>query len=279
MVYTAEISRASPGCFVFLIDQSASMADEVGGKVGGKRKADAVADAINRLIHSLVIKSTKSAGIRDYFEVGAIGYGNSIQSAFGDVFPGRFLVPISDIASQPLRIEERVRRMESGEGPDQRVRTPVWVDPVAKGDTPMCKALELAYKVIEPWVDANPLSYPPVVINVTDGDARDGNPEKTAQQLMNLTTQDGNLLLFNCHISSQLAAPVLFPGDESALPGKLARRLFRMSALLPPNLRQAAKNEGFAPTETARGFAFNADLIEIVRFLDIGTRPSIEQLP
>jgi hypothetical protein len=27
-------------------------------------------------------------------------------------------------------------------------------------------------------------------------------------------------------------------------------------------------------TETSRGFAFNADMVSLIRFLDIGTRPS-----
>ncbi|MCY0933311.1 hypothetical protein [Streptomyces sp. H34-S4] len=30
MPYTAEISRTNPGCFIFLVDQSASMSDPIG---------------------------------------------------------------------------------------------------------------------------------------------------------------------------------------------------------------------------------------------------------
>jgi hypothetical protein len=55
MPYTAEISRANPSCFLFLIDQSGSMADPFGGGAA-RRKADGVADAINRLLQNLVIK-------------------------------------------------------------------------------------------------------------------------------------------------------------------------------------------------------------------------------
>jgi hypothetical protein len=35
-----------------------------------------------------------------------------------------------------------------------------------------------------------------------------------------------------------------------------------------------ANQEGYGVKEGARGFAFNADLVEIIKFLDIGTRPS-----
>ncbi len=53
MSYTAEISRANPSCFLFLVDQSGSMMDAFGGEPD-KRKADKVADAINRLLQDLV---------------------------------------------------------------------------------------------------------------------------------------------------------------------------------------------------------------------------------
>ena len=44
MPYTADISRNSPGCFLFLIDQSASMRAALGGKPD-QRKMDGAADA------------------------------------------------------------------------------------------------------------------------------------------------------------------------------------------------------------------------------------------
>ena len=53
MTYSAEISRVNPTCFLFLIDQSGSMAESWGGE-SGKTKAQGVADAINRLLQTLV---------------------------------------------------------------------------------------------------------------------------------------------------------------------------------------------------------------------------------
>ena len=49
MPYSAEISRSNPSCFVFLLDQSASMLDEIVDGERVQRKADVVADALNRL--------------------------------------------------------------------------------------------------------------------------------------------------------------------------------------------------------------------------------------
>ncbi len=74
MPYSAEINRAKPTAFFFLIDQSGSM-DDAWGLDGTKRKCDAVADAINRLLSTLVIRCAKGEDVRDYFQVGVLGYG------------------------------------------------------------------------------------------------------------------------------------------------------------------------------------------------------------
>jgi hypothetical protein len=65
---------------------------------------------------------------------------------------------------------------------------------------------------------------------------------------------------------------VEYPSQESELPEREARVLFRMSSVLPPRLQEAARAEGFRVTGQSRGFVFNADLVSVIRFLDIGTR-------
>lgn len=275
MPYTAEISRANPGCFLFLIDQSGSMSDPFGGAVG-KKKAEGVADAINRLLQNLVIKCTKSEGVRDYFDVGVIGYGSKVGPAFSGSLSARTLVRISEIASSPARIEERTRKVEDGAGGlvEQKVKFPVWFDPIASGGTPMCQAFKLAHQLLQEWVSQHPNSYPPIVINITDGEATDGDPLPYARAISELSTSDGNVVVFNCHISSHSASPIIFPDSEAGLPDEYAKLLFQMSSILPESIRKTAEAEGYIVNERSRGFAFNADLVELIRFLDIGTRPS-----
>jgi len=275
MSYTAEISRVNPSCFLFLIDQSGSMEEPIGGTTG-KRKSDSVADAINRLLQNLVIKCTKSEGIRDYYELGVIGYGAKTGFAFGGTMAGQSLVSISEVAKSPIRIEERIKKVDDGAGGlvDQKVKFPIWFEPIAYGGTPMCEAISLAHRSLKGWVSQHQSSYPPIVINITDGESTDGNPSSQAQELSKLSVADGNLLLFNCHISSQTVSPIAFPDTEVNLPDEYATMLFRMSSVLPENLREAASGEGFNVGEQARGFVLNADLVELIRFLDIGTRPS-----
>ena len=273
MAYEAEISRSNPSAFLFLIDMSGSMTDPY---AGGKRKADGVADAINKLLSNLSIKCTKSEGVRDYYEVGVISYGKQVQPALGGELAGQALATISNVANHPARVEERTKKEDDGAGglSDIQVKFPVWFDPKAAGSTPMCKAFKLAHETLKPWVDAHKYSFPPIVINITDGESTDGDPSADAQALRALETQDGNVMLFNCHISNAQGASVLFADAEEGLPDQFAKLLFNMSSVLPEAIRQGAQSAGFPVSESSRGFAFNADLVELIRFLDIGTRPS-----
>ena len=276
MPYQAEISRTNPSCFLFLIDQSGSMQDPFAGGESSRRKADLLADAINRLLQNLVIKCAKEEGIRDYFYVGVIGYGERVGPALSGQLAGRDLAPISDIGNLPARIEERKKKVEDGAGGlgEQTIRFPIWFDPICHGATPMAQALTLAHDVLARWLPHHPDSFPPIVINISDGEATDGDPSIAADALRSLATSDGNVLLFNVHLSAKGARPIEFPARPDALPDEHARLMFDLSSPLTPAMRTIAQQEGFVVEEGARGFVFNADMVSVIKFLDIGTRPS-----
>ncbi len=300
MPYTTEISRLHPSCFLFLIDQSGSMQDVmdptniqaidkprvVDGRTythtaSGRTKAQGVADAINRLLQNLVIKCAKSEGVRDYYEVGVLGYGGDSSAsragpAFSGSLAGRELVTISDIANNPARIDERSRKVDDGAGGliEQKIKFPIWFDPVASGGTPMSHAMTKAQTILTDWVSRNPESFPPIVINITDGEWTDADPTPAVDSIKAIATNDGNVLIFNIHISSTQAAAIEFPDDESSLADQYAKFLFRISSPLPSYMQAIARQEGLRVSELSRGFAFNADMVALIRFIDIGTRPS-----
>ncbi len=248
--------------------------DDTWGQDGTKRKCDAVADAINRLLSTLVLRCAKGEDVRDYFQVGVVGYGGSVQSGFSGALAGRQFVPISEVADSPLRVEQRNRKEDDGAGGlvERTIRFPVWFEAHANGNTPMKQAIETACSTVQAWCELYPLSYPPVVINISDGEPTDGNPLSAAEQLKTVGTNDGKALFFNIHISTSSKRAIEFPDTEMGLPDEFAQRLFEMSSILPPRLVQEAAREGFAVTEASRGFAFNADLRALIQFLDIGTR-------
>ncbi|MFN7140741.1 MAG: VWA domain-containing protein [Limisphaerales bacterium] len=276
MAYTAEISRANPSAFVFLIDQSGSMVEPIAGSAECKRKCDSVSDAINRLLHNLIIKCARGEGVRNFYDVGVIGYGAQVAPGFSGKLAGRDLVPISEIANAPARVEERTKQVDDGQGGtvNQKIKFPIWFEPVAKGTTPMGQALSMAHHILEGWVARHPNSYPPIVINITDGEATDSGPAPQAEALCSLATNDGPVLLFNCHISNKPLEPIVFPDSDDDLPDTFARTLYQSSSLLPDGLRDLARAENLDLSPDTRGFAFNADLVELIRFLDIGTRAS-----
>lgn len=285
MPYSAEISREQPTAFLFLLDQSASMQDPFGGAEqtgdAAPSKARVLADTVNRLLQNLVLRCAKEDGVRDYFHVGVIGYGERVQRLIqptNTCEAGTGLVPISHIADRPRRMEQRVKQVSDGDGGtvEDRVKVPVWFDPEAKNGTPMCQALDLGSQAVRDWIDRYPSGFPPVVLNVTDGEATDGEPLRYAQQLREFATDDGEVLLFNIHLSESEEPPVELPSDRAELPSEdeYAETLFEMSSRLPFSMRSAAEQEGYRVDLDTRGFVFNADPTALVAFLEIGTRPS-----
>ena len=79
--------------------------------------------------------------MRDYFDIGVIGYGEKVRSAFDGVLSNRDIVPLSDVAKYRTNWEAAF---------------PVRFSPVAEGDTLMCAALKHAYQILENWVQKTP---------------------------------------------------------------------------------------------------------------------------
>lgn len=271
MPYTKIINRAHPTAFVFIVDQSGSMSERWGA--GGGTKADQVATILNRQLFNLSIRCTKGEGVRDYFDVAVIGYGRGVQSILGGTLANRALVPISDIAQYPLRVEDKSKKIDDGAGGliEQKVRFPIWVDATANGATPMCRALEYAKELLEPWIAQHPDSHPPIVLHITDGESTDGDPVPGAHELTALSTTDGRVLLFNAHISTTAGSPVEFPESDSQLTDPYSKALFEMSSVLPHGALVVANNSGHQLGDGARGFIYNAEAANLIGFLDIGT--------
>lgn len=269
MPYRADISRANPTAFLFILDQSGSMAEAW----EGTRKAQGLADAVNRVIAELITLCSKEDGIRPYFHIGALGYGGdgvvTLLPADAHWLTSTEMEPLAEI-------EKRKGAISDGFGGIVEVERPVptWIQIEASGGTPMLKALTAAAHLVAQWCDEHREAYPPTVIHITDGESTDGDPEPVAEILRQLATLDGEVLLFNLHLSSVKGVKSIFAASEEDLPSAAAQRLFRMSSPLPQPLAKSARDLGLAISEGARGYAYNADFVDLVRFLNIGTRPA-----
>jgi hypothetical protein len=274
MSYTKEINRKNPTCFLFVIDQSGSMDEQM---AGGSIKSAFVADVLNRTIAETIVRCTKADGVRDYFDIGVIGYGGErVGSAFGGELANRKLIPISQIESNPLRIEERDQDLDGGDDvmEKQRVKFPVWIDPIHDGGTPMREAMSIIAETVAEWCDSHPSSYPPTVVHVTDGQSTDGDPEDIAEAIKGIATNDGEVLLFNLHVDNEAGDEILFPSSEDELPDEYGKLLFRMSSPFPEHLASVAQSMGYDVTGDSRFFAYKAGMDFIGHFFEIGTRAS-----
>jgi hypothetical protein len=247
------------------------------GPFGGSStsKAQGAADALNRFLYNLVLSCVSGAAqLYDYWDVGVVGYGEGVGSAFQGVLEqpnGAELVSIAKIQDRPLRIEERDR--PDGTGGVVKFKMPIWIDPMAGGRSPMGEAFQRAYAVLKPWTRTNPTSFPPVVINIAEGEPDDMDEARhQASRLLSVGTSDGPVLVFNFHISSGAGAPISFPSAPDALPDGLARFLFDISSILPPSKVRFAADRGIALGEGARGFVYNGGVSDLPTFLDIGSR-------
>lgn len=274
MSYTKEISRKNPTCFLFVIDRSGSMDEEMSG---GSIKSEFVADVLNQTIAETIVRCTKADGVRDYFDIGVIGYGGDyVGSAFGGALSGRTLLPISEIEDSPLRVEEREIDIDGGDGvlEKQLVKLPVWIEPQHDGGTPMREAMGIVAETVAEWCDSHPSSYPPTVVHVTDGQSTDGDPEDVADAIKGISTNDGEALLFNLHVDTESGDEILFPSSESELPDEYGKLLFRMSSTFPAHLVPVAQSMGYDVSPDSRFFAYKAGMDFIGHFFEIGTRAS-----
>jgi uncharacterized protein YegL len=267
--YVAEISRRNPTCVVFLIDQSGSMMDPF-GRTPGKVKAQGVADALNSLLQNLVLKCVNGNEIREYIYLSIVGYGGANASpALLGALKGKDIVSVGELAHNTARTDV----VDDGNG--GQAKRPVWFDAVGSGETPMKAAFEKARAIVADFLSGHQKCFPPIVINITDGIYTGEDPTSSAESIGRLSSEDGNVLLFNLHIADSAESPVHFPDNDAQLRDQYAKWLFNISSTLPAPFVQAAIAEGFSNiSSTSRGFVYNGDFNSVVKFFNIGTDPA-----
>jgi len=274
MPYEQQLSSASPGLILILIDQSGSMCDAYTNEYS---KADFAALAVNRVLHETINSCVAGDTVRPRVELGCIGYNGVRGARVLEYGHGKqFLGNVQKLAEH---MDTMAMRQTVPDGEDgffeQEVIMRAFVRPEANGGTPMAEAFELAREKIEYFVSVCPDSFPPVVINITDGapdDAREAF--YAAQRLTSTGTYDGRTLLLNAHIDFVNEGQILLPSNTAAFAkNDFARYLFELSSPLPEKLARSAAAMGFEDVtpEVTRGFVFNADADTLVRFLNFGS--------
>lgn len=290
MAYSQNWASYQPGCMIFLLDQSGSMAEQFGqAQVGrGRRKCDMVATILNSFLNELVTtniipRPDGTSDVRPRADICVIGYeGSNIGSVLGGALAGRDFVTLPELQTYPADIEMRKQKDVDDTGREYEIEVPfpIWVRPKAGGGTPMRAALQRGRDLAQYWAMNHPDSYPPVIINVTDGAGTDGDPTGVAQEISQISTNDGQALLFSVHLTNLNAQPVLYPLSENELPNdKYARQLFSISSPIPEPGRVLLCTwlQRDVPPG-ARGMIFNGDASSVRLMFNFASKPQTAPL-
>lgn len=278
-MYAQSITRAHRTAFILAIDQSGSMAQRIRFAGSETTKAEAVAEVANRLLFELIERARRSDGVRDYYDVAVLGYsGDGVVSLLGDPLP---LVSVARLAELPVERRVRLveRRMPDGSPAVRRIETPAWIAPKASGETPMYEALLQIRDLVRGWCahPAHRESFPPMIFNITDGEASDCEPREQldiCNQIRATGTADGQTLLLNIHTASDAEArSLVFPADGEIDPAnRYARLLHDCSSVMPDNLSEAIRQvRGDNALPPFRGMSHNASIAELIAILNIGS--------
>jgi len=252
MPYTTEVSRQHKVLIILLCDQSFSMEDPLGTSTDSR--AHELARAINRFLATLVLVNTTPDCVIDRLDIAVIGYGSDdegnpiVEPAFTGPLAGRELVSIKEVADGPGRIDKMWPGIKGEGGTPEAVLVPVWIDAKTQGNSPRCNAIVKACELIDGWIASHPQSFPPIVINISDGEVGgDLDPIPYADALKQRATHDGNVLFFTCCLSWAPGDKLLFPGNRELIPNAIAG-LFLICQAFCPNKSSAGS------TNTSRIF-------------------------
>ena len=285
--YTAQITRNTPTAFIFLIDQSVSMQNYTTLYGEEMPMAEAVARIVNHQLNELVLRCVKGSETRDYYDIAIIGYGENAYSGWKGELEGRDFVKPSELKEHPYKKITTKKETRTRKGVKVvEVEEVQWIEAEAtEGWTRVHHAFEKAKGLLDEWMEKHHDKdcYPPTIINITDGEFNGATKEYVLQQaneLKSMFTNDGNVILFNIHISANKAVCVTCPASKDEVSfSSLATTMYEMSSLLPMRYsdRIADLRKDGTPNNRYTAMSINADMSTLIQLMDIGTPTNISQ--
>ncbi|MDR2891377.1 MAG: VWA domain-containing protein [Alistipes sp.] len=281
-MYNAPITRLHPTAFVVLIDRSCSMRERIAWGGAEMTKARAVTLVANTFIDELVFRARREGGTLDYYDIAMLGYSgdgiNYLVSPYGE-----FTTPSRLVASGVRREKiARERVLPSGRSVVAVTEQNMWIREKAAGVTPMCAALREGASLVEWWCRRrkNANSYPPTVINITDGEASDGSDDEIraiAERIRRAGTKNGAALLINIHLArGGDGTPVIFPSRLDELPDhRYSRLLWDMSSEMPESYHDAILSARPGAAAPFRAMAWGSHIGQLAAMMNIGSVNSI----
>jgi len=206
------------------------------------------------ILKELLARSTEMQGdravVKSRYYLQVIVYGSERKVWPDNVTKGYEEIQASANVDE-LDIEQAIRSYAAGDG--KRENTLGLGGRMSGTDTR--SAFEKAYELLSVAVTKERFkrSFPPMLFHLTDGESQtDAGP--IAEQIKQLTTEDGNVLVVNAFIgtqtSLQYSSPQNFSGyqtEAEAGPLEDNIRLFKMSSVVPETIRQNLIEDGIFP--------------------------------
>jgi len=286
--YIQGFSRQYPGLFVILLDQSDSMSEHL--EESSQSKALIITSYVNSIINSMIeyAQFDEFTGRRkNYAYVSILGYNDKTYPLLATGYAPVSLPDLDEMVKGYDFVERKIIDQSGKTIRRLRQKQRFWIEPRAEDTTEMVRAFEEAEKIVKNWLNSSPeyinsvlglerprmQCFPPIIINITDAKYNgEGDPESVAERIRSIHTEDGNVLIYNCHFTHKRVQPCLFPRDIADVRrrtgSKQAEYMFRMSSELPETLRSKAERVMQMPIASgARCFVYNASPDILLRFL------------
>lgn len=251
-MYQKRIQRKEPGLVVLVLDDSGSMSRALPTTSDAKFKW--VERYTGQILQELLARSNEMQGdeiiIRPRYYLHTILYGNTQT-----LWPDEATIQRAGLEgldpTAPLDIEQVIRLYTSGSATDEYSLGLGG----HLGGTDARGAFDRAYELLSAAVATERFrhSFPPMLFHLTDGESA-SDAEPIAEQIKQLSTDDGNVLVVNAYIGTQTSLQYSGPGDfggyrteDEAGPKQDSIRLFRMSSPAPDAIRQNLIEDGIFP--------------------------------
>lgn len=258
-------SSGTPGLLIVLLDQSSSMGEVYCNE---QSKAETASYIVNKLIDHIICCNFDGPAPRNRCYIYVCGYNQTAQ----DVCSGW----LKELDESPLRIETENRKVCDGTGGlvEVLMKNPIWVEPVAEGQTDMLAAFRSARDLIKEWNDDHTNGPTPIIVNITDylpadieivDSVTQESILSTVDDIKHLSIEDDSPLIYNICMndSTSLTWPI-----ESEV-NSIEQSLCRISSIIPRSNVIAAKKYGITIDDNASCCLAGGSVEDVFRFLKV----------
>lgn len=240
-MYREIVTHNRRAAFVIIIDCSLSMLQPSELGFLNRSKMGVAELVCNLIIDELVLRAVSHNKVRNYYDIAVLGYSqDNVVSLLNDGEPGFIAIDrLVDAMPMPITVFS-TPTAEDGTTMKVPITYHPWITPRASGSTPMFEALATTYTLVDTWCRDldNRYSFPPIVINITDGAGNDGDRAALidmAKRIQSTHTEDGNTLLFNVQLTSDpIKKRVIMPNNRRFKSNDRDMiTLFHMSSVIP----------------------------------------------